>query len=187
MKKERSEGYFQVSLMNVFRQAAVEGDARRVDDSLSDTDDARVLSARTLERRDGAGQGQLRTHLANDLSSLMSTTHLEAVEDLKDFEHVRKSILNYGMRDMSTMSTSDIVDTRIMRELKAALIRYEPRLIPETVEIQLRAGGETVNQRLAFDIRAEMAAKPVDVPLEFIAEVDTGAGKVSMASLKVRG
>ena len=43
------------------------------------------------------------------------------------------------------------------------------------------------DQRIAFDITAEMAARPVDVPLEFVAEIDTGAGKVALSSLVVRG
>ena len=42
-------------------------------------------------------------------------------------------------------------------------------------------------QRIAFDITAEMAARPVDVPLEFVAEIDTGAGKVALSNLVVRG
>ena len=60
------------------------------------------------------------------------------------------------------------------------------RLIAETLEIKLRRGHEDANQRVAFDITAEMAAKPVDVPLTFVAEIDVAAGKVSMADLKVR-
>ena len=88
---------------------------------------------------------------------------------------------------MTRLTSSDIQNVRLMRDLKAALLRYEPRLIPESVDIRLRNSGEDEYQRLAFDISAEMAAKPADVPLEFVAEIDTGAGKVSMANLSVRG
>lgn len=187
--KERADGYFQVSLMNVFRQAAESGDARRRDAEFDNGDDTvRVLSTRSQERRQGAGQGQLRRHLSHDLANLMGTIHMEAGnEALAEFEHVRKSVLNYGMVDMTRYTTSDVKNARLLRELRAALIRHEPRLIPETVEIVLREGDENENQRLAFDIRAEMAARPVDVPLEFLAEIDTGAGKIAMSNLKVRG
>lgn len=186
--KERGDGYFQVSLMNVFRQAAESGDARRRDAVFDPEEEARVLSTRSQERRQGAGQGQLRTHLAHDLANLMGTIHMQAsAEELSEFDHVRKSVLNFGMLDMTRLTSSDVKNARILRDLRAALIRHEPRLIPETVEIVLREEEETVNQRMAFDIRAEMAARPVDVPLEFVAEIDTGAGKIAMSNLKVRG
>jgi type VI secretion system protein ImpF len=185
--KERKDGYFQISLMNVFRQAAESGDARRKDSIVAEGDDAKVLSARTLERRAGAGQSTLKSNLAHDLANLMGTIHLEAAEDLEGLDYVRNSVLNYGLQDMTRLTTSDVINASVMRDLKKVLLRYEPRLIPETVEISPRQGEEDTNQRLAFDISAEMAAKPADVPLEFVAEIDTGAGKVAMSNLSVRG
>jgi type VI secretion system protein ImpF len=184
--RQRSEGYFQVSLMNVFRQAAESRDARKANTEVTD-DNARVLSSRTIERREGAGQGRLRDHLAHDLNNLLGTIHLEAVEDLTGLDYVRKSVLNYGVQDMTRLTTSDIENTKLMRDLKASLIAHEPRLIPNTVVVKLRQSDVEGQQRIAFDISAEMDAKPVDVPLEFVAEIDVGGGKIAMSNLLVRG
>lgn len=185
MRKE-SGGHFQISLMNVFRQAADSGDAHEHDVAYEDSTD-RVLSSRSIERREGAGEARLRDHLAEDLANLMSTIHLDAALDLAGHEHVRRSVLNYGMQDMTRHTTDSIRDVRMMQELRAALLAHEPRLIAGTLEIRLRRSDEDANQRIAFDVTAEMAAKPVDVPLAFVAEIDVAAGKVSMADLRVRG
>lgn len=178
-------GLFQVSLMNVFRQSARDHDARRRDDTVLDGD--RVMSARSIERREGASQTTLRDHLALDLGNLMSTIHLEAAQDLEGFDHVRKSILNYGLQDLSRLTTDDSRIQKLARDLREALLTHEPRLIAETLKVTLRKTDSGATQRIAFEIDAEMAARPVDVPLEFVAEIDSGAGKVAITNLVVRG
>jgi type VI secretion system protein ImpF len=183
--KERGDGYFQVSLMNVFRRAAESRDAQGSSDS-NDAGSDRVLSSRSIERRDGSDEIQLRANLAADLSSLLETINLEAVEDLRDLDHVKRSILNYGIQDMARFSTSDIESARFLRDLRTALINHEPRLIPGSVDVRLRSSVEDSRQRAAIAISAEMTAHPVDVPLEFVAELDVGTGKMSLSEKVVR-
>ena len=164
--KQRGEVYFQISLMNVFRNAARERDAGKTAEEM--TEDGRILSVRSLERREGASQATLREHLAQDLANLMATINLESTLPLDGLDHVRRSVLNFGMADLTHMTTEDVRRNRLANDLKKALLAHEPRLIA------------------AFDITAEMAAKPVDVPLEFVAEIDTGVGKVALTNLTVR-
>jgi type VI secretion system protein ImpF len=183
---ERNAGLFQVSLMNVFRQAARQRDAKATSDTATDGD-GRVLSVRTIERRDGADQGTLRNHLATDLSNLMGTIHLEATIPMKGLDYVRDSILNYGIQDLSRLTIDQAKNARFLSSLRDQLLAHEPRLIAETLVIKLRRPEADSRQRMAFDITAEMSARPVDVPLEFVAEIDTGAGKIAMSNLVVRG
>lgn len=186
LMKERSDGYFQISLMNVFRQAARERDASK-DDITVTADGGRMLSTRSVERREGASQATLRDHLARDLSGLLSTINLESALDLDGLDHVRASVLNYGMQDLTRLTTEDIRTLRLSRDLRDSLLAHEPRLIADSLVVKLRKGGGDRNQRVCFDIQAEMSARPVDVPLEFEAEIDTGAGKVALTNLVVRG
>lgn len=182
--KERSSGYFQISLMNVFRNAAREHDARK--STAEVTEDGRVLSVRSLERREGAGQATLREHLAQDLANLMATINMDSAQPLDGFDHVKRSILNYGMTDLTHLTVDDSRRTRLAADLKRTLLAHEPRLVADTLVVKLRSTSGR-NHHVAFDITAEMAAKPVDVPLEFVAEIDTGAGKVALSNLLVRG
>lgn len=183
--KDRRDGYFQISLMNVFRQAAADRDAKAQNQTYTDGD--RVLNQRSIERREGAGQEKLRSHLAQDLANLLSTIHLEAAQPLTGLDRVRRSILNYGMQDMTRLTATDVTRARILADIKTALLTHEPRLIAETLVLKVRDVKEDGKNHIAFDISAEMAARPVDVPLEFVAEIDVGAGKVALASLRVQG
>lgn len=184
--KKKSEGYFQVSLMNVFRQAARDRDSRTAAVEIAE-DGGRVLSKRSVQRREGAGEETLRRHLSDDLVNLLGTINLETVQSLEDFPYVQKSVLNYGILELSRISADGLSDPALVRDLKTALLRHEPRLIDETLRIKLRHEETDEGQRVSFDVSAEMTAKPVDVPLEFVAEIDVGAGKLALSSLTVRG
>jgi type VI secretion system protein ImpF len=174
----------QVSLMHVFRSAVERGDSR--DGSSKYRDGDREVTQRSKERREGTDEETLRRHLSNDMASLMNTIALDAIVDLDDCPYVRKSIINFGFSDLSTMSQSKFAATDVAKFIRETLIRHEPRLIPGTIDINVNAEAQSVSQRLTFDISAEMVATPVDVPLSFMAEVDMGAGKMQMTRLKVQ-
>lgn len=174
----------QVSLMHVFRAARTENDARKVQADYHDG--AREMTARSKERRTGTDEGTLRKHLSADLASLMNTINLDAVVSLEGAPYVARSIVNYGFGDMSNMSDSQQSGNQIARLIRETLIEHEPRLIADTIEIELDMDDQTVTQRLSFNVAAEMASSPVDIPLDFVAEVDMGAGKIQMTRLRVQ-
>jgi type VI secretion system protein ImpF len=174
----------QVSLMHVFRSAVERGDSR--DGRTTYRDGDREVTQRSKERREGTDEETLRRHLSSDMASLMNTIALDAIVDLDDAPYVRRSIINFGFSDLSTMSQSQFAATDVAKFIRETLIRHEPRLIPGTIDITVNVDAQSVSQRLTFDISADMVATPVDVPLSFMAEVDMGAGKMQMTRLKVQ-
>lgn len=174
----------QVSLMHVFRAARASNDARVAKADYQDG--AREMTARSQERRTGTDEATLRAHLSADLASLMNTINLDAVVPLDDVPYVAKSVINFGFGDMSEMSNSIHASQQIAQLIRDTLIEHEPRLIAETIDIQLNRDVQDSTQRLSFDVSAEMVATPVDVPLDFVAEVDMGAGKIQMTRLRVQ-
>jgi type VI secretion system protein ImpF len=77
-----------------------------------------------------------------------------------------------------TVDSSDILS--LAAALRAALIAHEPRLVPDTLRIERRETDEDNTQRIGFHAHAEMKCRPVDIPLEFVAEIDVGSGKVEL-------
>ncbi len=174
----------QVSLMHVFRASAEKKDARNAGKDYKDGD--RSINVRAKQRREGVDESELRRHLNADLNNLMNTIRLDATVDLADHPHVERSVLNFGFADMSSLSQSHQTDQKIALSIRNALIDHEPRLIPDSIEVTLRKSGAPATQQVAFDIVAEMVADPVDIPLDFVAEVDLGAGKMVMKRLRVQ-
>lgn len=170
--------------MNVFRSAVEARDADSKED-LTDGGD-KVLSTRVIERREGTNFETLKRFLLADLANLMSTVHMEAVEDLDAFPNVRQSILNYGVQDVTKLTREDTRKGDIRKQLKQALLDHEPRLIADTVNVRIQEYQDDTRHTVAFEVEAVMAARPVDVPLEFVAQIDSAEGKVQLAKLSVR-
>lgn len=173
----------QMSLMQVFRAAHAAGDARKQDAALKDGE--RDLTKRSRQRRDGVDERTLRRELSLDLGNLMNTVRLDATIDLDDWPHIRKSVINYGFDDLSSLSNSTMTLSAVKEAIRKTIIAFEPRLIANTVEIVVNTEHEDdPEQKLCFDISADLAADPVDIPLDFVAEVDVGAGKMQMKRIK---
>lgn len=174
-----------MSIMQVFRAAASAGDARDAAPGQSRQDDDRVVSTRRRQSREGTDETSMRSDLALDLASLMNTVRLDAIVDLSDVPYVQRSINNYGFQDMSSLTRNDVTDTRIAQSIRDSLIRHEPRLNPASIEVRVADRGTSADQRIFFDITAEMIASPADIPMDFVAEVDLGAGKLRMTGRRV--
>ena len=183
--RERDPGApaFQVPLMLAFREAFREGDAaKRIDERVAGE---RVVAARGSLRRRGADETLLRRDLATDLLSLVNTIDLGSAIDISDLDHVRQSILNYGLPDLTALTSLEADVATIGEHFRNALLAHEPRLRPESVHIERQTDVEDETHRVRFSVSAEMACSPLDLPTEFVAEVDTSSGNLRLTRLPI--
>jgi len=173
-----------VSIMQIFRSSFEDKDARRASER-SEMFDSKI-SIRSRQRREGVSEKQLRDHLQADLAALLNTIRLDAVVDLEDAPLVARSILNYGFRDLSSISASELKSPQIVQSLRQSLIDHEPRLVPNSIEVKVVNPDSSTNQRMSIAVSAELMADPVDIPMSFEAEVDLGAGKLKMSRLRIQ-
>lgn len=171
-----------ISLLQIFRAAHRDRDSRvgLVKDAQGET----PITSRSKLRREGVDETTLRMHVQADLGALMNTIQLGAVVDLSDAPHVERSVLNYGFRDLSDVTARDLNSTTVVASIRQSLLDHEPRIVPETLEVRV-VDGDNTQHRLEIAVTAELMADPVDVPINFDAEVDLGAGKLRMRSLRV--
>jgi type VI secretion system protein ImpF len=181
-KGDRSQ-QFKVPLMYAFRDAFKEGDARKKSDVRVDGE--RVISGRSSMRRTGAADSVLRENLAIDLVSLVNTIDLGSVVDLSDLPYVSRSILNFGLYDLTHLTSDETGVDGIGRNLVNALLQHEPRLKPDSLQVERDTAFNDVDQRIRINVAAEMSSRPFDVPVEFVAEVDVGSGKVVLTRLPI--
>ena len=172
-----------VSLMQIFRAAHRDRDARLAlpQDGQGET----AITSRSKMRRDGVDESTLRSHVQADLSALMNTIQLGAIVDLGDAPHVERSILNYGFRDLSDVTARDLNSSSVVASIRQSLLNHEPRIVPETLEVRVADATGGTHHRLEISVTAELMADPVDVPIDFKAEVDLGAGKLRMRNVRV--
>ncbi|MDO5605770.1 MAG: type VI secretion system baseplate subunit TssE [Paracoccus sp. (in: a-proteobacteria)] len=175
-------GMREMSLMHVFRDSARRRDAREADRHYADGE--RDLTLRSQKRRDGTDETALRHNIAQDVASLMNTIRLGVSTDLADTPRVARSIVNFGFQDMDTLWRDHRTPTDMAAAIRETLLANEPRLRPGTIEVRVDEGGPGSDQRLHFEIFAEMISNPSDIPLQFYAEVDPGAGKIALKRMQ---
>jgi len=125
---------------------------------------------------------RLRECVQRDLSWLLNTGNLAAVQDLSRYPLVARSVLNYGMPSLAgRMVTS--VDVRVTaKRLQDAIGNYEPRL--SRVQVTPEPTKDSDEMTLAFKIDAELWGQPVaqHLVLRTSIDVDTGDVRISDAS-----
>jgi type VI secretion system protein ImpF len=174
---------FQVPLMLAFREAFQEGDAKkRIEERVAGE---RVISSRGALKRRGANEALLKRDLAVDLVSLANTIDLASAIDISDLDYVKRSVVNYGLPDFSALTSLDNKVGGIGQQLRNALLAHEPRLRPETIRVEKVSDVNDETHRVSFAVTAEMACNPIDVPMEFVAEVEVSSGQLRLTRLPV--
>jgi type VI secretion system protein ImpF len=168
--------------MYAFRESFRKRDAERTIDTFNDAGE-RVLTGRRSSPRSAVAEPVLRGELSEDVSALLNTVNFGSAQDLAEFAQVRRSILNYGVPDLASVTSGSLAAGSIAVELKTLLEAYEQRLVPGSVTVRTGVEGDDASGLLRFHISAEMHSTPADVAIEFVAEVETGSGKVRVSKL----
>jgi type VI secretion system protein ImpF len=165
--------------MYAFRSAH---DARDATKRLDLRDDAgeRVVAQRRKTARVAITEPALRREVARDLEALVNTVALESTLDLRAFDEVRRSVLNFGLPDFVHRAIDEISVDDIKGELEAVLLAYEPRLVANTVKVSRDTSLDTAALKVRFIIRADLVCEPLNVPIEFVADVELDSTKITI-------
>jgi type VI secretion system protein ImpF len=164
-------------LMHAFRAAFAARDSKTKLDLRNDQGE-RVIANRRANNRGAITEPVLRREVTRDLEALMNTIALESTEDLGEHDEVRRSILNFGLPDVAHRSIDESAVQDIPTEIEAALIRYEPRLVAQSIVVGRDESVDTKQLKVRFTVRADLTCDPVNVPVEFVADVEFDTGKI---------
>lgn len=133
--------------------------------------DKRVISA-----------SRLRDFVTRDMSWLLNCVQLEATEDLSDYPEVARSVLNYGIPDLTGMALSGLDGAGLQRAIRSAILNFEPRLTASTLEVTVRSDASRMDGKsLLFNIESEMWAQPIPLNLYLKTEVDLETGNFDVS------
>ena len=158
-------------LMYAFRAAHAARDATKKLD-LRDEAGERVIASRRSVTRSPISEPILRREVAQDLDALLNTVALESATDLAALDQVKRSILNYGLPDIAHRTIDEGSVDEIQTEIRNALLSYEPRLAPDSIQASRDTSIETHELKIRFIVRADLCCEPVNVPVEFIADIE---------------
>jgi len=125
----------------------------------------------------------VRDEVLKDLTMLVNTIALESTIDLGDFSHVRSSILNFGIPEIASRTMEERGFDAIGAELATALKTYEPRLVGGSITVEHDATVAAADLSLRLVVRGDLRCQPVNVPVEFIADVELATRKIVIERL----
>ena len=133
--------------------------------------DDRVLS---LDRR--------RVAVQRGLAWLLSTVNLEATEDLGEYPYIARSVLNYGLPDLTGLPSSSLDPLMLERVVRQAIWDFEPRLLRHTVKVRIATDSDAMSYNaLTFYIEGELWAQPLPIRLYLKSEVDLEIGEIRVS------
>ncbi|MCF7699894.1 type VI secretion system baseplate subunit TssE [Loktanella sp. M215] len=139
-------------------------------DNATESRDARVI---TLNR--------LRDIVRRDLGWLLNANSLDTVLDDQETPHAVNSTLNYGIQDTSGDFATGNRAEAIRRAIAQAISRFEPRIIPGTLDVSMVAAPADRGRPVVdFDIHAELWAQPLPMELYLRSQIDLTTGALSL-------
>lgn len=159
----------------------------RLQPSLLDrlSDDEPSNSSEPRERR-VLSLGTLREGVMRDLAWLLNTTNLLSVVPLDQMPHVANSVLNYGVPDISGRAMSSLDVSKLERGIRQAIWDFEPRLIRNTVSVKARTNRVAEQNKLTFEIEADLWAQPYPERLYLKTELDLERGALTLSEINGR-
>jgi type VI secretion system protein ImpF len=149
------------------------------------TDEAPASRSEGREAR-GASPAQLRTSVLRNLASLFNAACIGADGSLDAYPEILRSVLNFGLPSLSGRIASGLKMRELERDLREAVIRFEPRLLAETVRVSAVGDGKDQNSHnvIAFRIEAHLWAQPAPLALSLHTELDLESGQCVVAEAR---
>jgi type VI secretion system protein ImpF len=166
-------------LMFAFRDAHEAKDAKVAGPGRTKAPEGRVVASRASLRA-SITEPQLRAELSRDLDALLNTTNLASAIDLSEHEEVRRSIVNFGLPDVVNRTIDENRANDIVDEIREAVATFEPRIIRKTLTVSRDDTIDAATLAIRFIVTGEMSCNPVAVPVQFIADLEVGTGKLGI-------
>jgi type VI secretion system protein ImpF len=124
---------------------------------------------------------KLRAAVLRDLAWLLSTGQLETTDDLERYPEVARSVLNFGMPDITGLSISGVDTAGLEKAVRDAIIKFEPRISANTVRVTVAKDDRLMSRNsLVFNIEGQLWAEPTPMALYLKTELDLETGDVSV-------
>lgn len=131
----------------------------------------------TVPKIERFNERALKNTVRRELNWLLNTTNFAATTDLEAYPQVRTSVVNYGVPDLAGKAlTRRVVQSRA-REIREAIIAFEPRMSVRDLEVEPLMTAERANA-VTYVIRGDITAAVEAMPVEFKTDVELDTASV---------
>lgn len=144
-------------------------------DRLTDLDPDRKKESASQQ---ALSQRQYKEAVIRDLGWLLNCVSLESVVDLSACPQVARSVLNYGLPDLSGRTSASIEVADLERELREVISEYEPRIIANSLKVRVHSKpNEMSYNSLVFEIEGVVFEQPMPFQVLLRSRLDLESGE----------
>jgi len=124
---------------------------------------------------------RLRQAVLRDLSWLFNSTQPRG-EWAAEWPMLASSVLNFGLPALSGQRVSKLDITQLERDIRRAILDFEPRILPETLVVKALETASVLDTHnmIDFEIRGHLWAQPVPLEILLRTKLDLEAGQVQV-------
>lgn len=126
-------------------------------------------------------QTQFKAAVIRDIGWLLNSVALEVCVDLEKYPEIKRSVLNYGLPDLSghTSSTIDVRD--VEKSIRAAILQFEPRIIRNSLKVRVHSNPDEMSHNsLIFEIAGAVFGQPSPFQVVLKSELDLECGEFQL-------
>jgi type VI secretion system protein ImpF len=125
-------------------------------------------------------RGRFRESVLRDLRWLLNTINSESHIDFSAAEHARRSVLNFGLAPLAGIRSSDVDREELEASIRSAIVQFEPRVLPDTLEVRVISGRENLDLHnvLGIEIRGQLWSVPYPLEMLLRSDIDLETGHI---------
>jgi type VI secretion system protein ImpF len=126
-------------------------------------------------------QSQFKQAVIRDLGWLLNSVSLDVCMDLDKYPDVQRSVLNYGLPDMSGHTASTIDVRSLEKSIRSAIRRFEPRIIRNSLKVKVHTNPDMMSHNsLVFEIAGSVFGQPSPFQVVLKSELDLECGEFKL-------
>ena len=120
-----------------------------------------------------------------DLEWLLNANQYFPNEELEAFPEIARSVLNYGVPDLTGKTVSGLNLVQLERLLLQVIVDFEPRIIQKTLSIKVISDQSKMEHNIfVFEIEGELWTKPLPLHLHLRTEFELENNQVIVYDLQ---
>ena len=126
-------------------------------------------------------QTQFKEAVIRDLGWLLNSVALDVCLDLDKYPEVRRSVLNFGLPDMSGHTSSNVDLHAMESSIRKAIQLFEPRIIRNSLKVKVHSNPDEMSHNsLIFEIAGSVFGQPSPFQVVLKSELDLECGEFQL-------
>jgi len=144
-------------------------------DRLTDLEPAKTKESTSQQ---SMSQKQFKEAVIRDLGWLLNSVALDVCEDLEKYPEVQRSVLNFGLPDMSGHTSSNVIIRTMENTIKSVIQQFEPRIINNSLKVKIHSNPDEMSHNsLVIEIAGAVFGQPSPFQVVLKSELNLECGE----------